>query len=132
MTVTGFIIDGYARLTEDTALDIYSEFSPNGIVLQRASTPLKLYKGLPVMKASSTDLNKDNSPATEAAKLATNIANERASTGQRFHWCRVVLANPSWYSKVVESIQSSHPNYILLDAPSFFELVRISEQSKNP
>ena len=127
MTVTGFIIDGNARHTEDCApvLDIYSEFSPNGIVLQRASVPLKMYKGMPVMKASSTDLNKDNNPVAEAAQLATNIANERASTGQRFHWSRVVLARPSWLYRVVEYMEANHPNYILLDAPSFFELLKI-------
>ena len=85
---------------------------------------------MPVLKANPNDLNKDNSAVTEAARLAENIRQERESTGQRFHWCRVVLARPSWYKTVVETVSSDHPNYILLDAPSFFELVRISEETR--
>lgn len=130
MTVTGFIIDGFSSGMSEEGLDAYASFSPNGIVLQRASTAITLHKGMPVLKANPNDLNKDNSAVTEAARLAENIRQERESTGQRFHWCRVVLAKPSWYKTVVETLSSSHPNYILLDAPSFFELVRISEETR--
>ena len=130
MTVTGFIIDGYASPMDAAGLDAYAEFSPDGIVLQRASSAITLHKGMPVLRANSNDLNKDNNPVTEAARLADNIRQERESTGQRFHWCRVVLAGPTWYKNVVETVSGSHPNYILLDAPSFFELVRISEETR--
>ena len=128
MTVTGFIIDGFSSPMSEETMDAYSEFSPNGIVLQRAGTALAIHKGMPVMKASSNDLNKDNSPVTEAAHLIGNIQQERESTGQRFHWCRVVLARPSWYKSVVETVSQSRPNYVLLDAPSFFELLRIYQE----
>ena len=128
MTVTGFIIDGFSSPMSEEAMDAYSEFSPNGIVLQRACAALAIHKGMPVMKASSNDLNKDNSPVTEAAHLIGNIQQERESTGQRFHWCRVVLARPSWYKSVVETVSQSRPNYVLLDAPSFFELLRIYQE----
>ena len=128
MTVTGFIIDGFSSPMSEETMDAYAEFSPNGIVLQRAGSALTIHKGMPVMKASSSDLNKDNSPAVEAAHLINNIQQERESTGQRFHWSRVVLAKPSWYKSVVEKVGQSKPNYILLDAPSFFELLRIYQE----
>lgn len=132
MTVTGFIIDGYSSQMSSDVLDAYAAFSPNGIVPQKTSSPISLHKGMPVFKASSTDLDKDKDPVAEGVRLAGNIKQERESTGQRFHWCRVVLARPSWFKTVVNTVSTNNPNYILLDAPSFFELVRISEEKKNP
>ena len=130
MTVTGFIIDGYGKQMSADVLDAYAEFSPNGIVPQKTSSVMSLHRGMPVLKANGLDLNKDNDPVAEAARLVANISSERAATGQRFHWIRVVMAKPSWYKTVVETAAKSNPNLVLLDAPSFFELLRISEENK--
>ncbi len=126
MTVTGFVIDGFSDEMNSANLDAYSEFSPNGIVEHKTSSVLKLHNGMPVLKQSRhLGLGRGDDPVEAGKKLVTQIHTERTATGQRFHWCRVVLATPSWYKTVVETAQEEKPNYILLDAPSFFELLKI-------
>ena len=129
MTITGFIIDGFSSQMNDTVLDAYAEFSPNGIVPQKTNSVIALYNGMPILRSSRVlGLGRGDDPVEAGKKLVTQIHDERLKTGQRFHWCRVVLATPTWYKTVVETAKEQNSNYILLDAPSFFELMRIYKE----
>lgn len=41
-----------------------------------------------------------------------------------FQWFRSVLQTPSWHKEVYDRVRAGNSNAVLLDAPSFFELLR--------
>lgn len=118
ITITGFVIDGYAPGLDGRGLDAYARFSPNGIVPQKVS-PAFLHRDMPVLRADH-DINQGN-PA-DAAEMVLRRVEDRAL---RFHWFRNILKSPNWYVRVIEEIEARAPHIELLDAPTFFELLRI-------
>lgn len=127
ISITGFIIDGNSRQMNSPTLDAYSEFSPDGIVPQKTGNVLSLHNGMPVLR-SGIDLNASSAPADAAAAIIARIDEERKDNGQPFHWFRVVLASPSWYKQVSEEVSKQRSDIVLLDAPSFFSLMRIYKE----
>jgi len=118
LTVSGFVIDGYAEGLNSNGLDAYMEFSPNGIVPQKVPATM-LYKGvMPVLK-SGPDVN-DNNPKVAATKIIEYVREQKIP----FHWFRNILKSPEWYVEVTEEIRRLNPNIELVDAPTFFELYR--------
>lgn len=118
LSVTGFIIDGFARRMSADALACYSKFSPNGIVPQLCETA-ELSGNMPVFRAG-IDLNQTN--AAEAAAVV--VADISAHGETPFHWYRSVLKSPTWYVSVREELRTKAPQVEWMDAPSFFELLR--------
>lgn len=118
MTITGFIIDGYARGLNPEGLNAYARFSPNGIVPQDIPASL-LHGDMPVLRAGY-DLG-DNADA------AANTIVERVRLREKlpFHWFRAVLKGPEWYARVYGKARAANPKIELLDAPTFFELYRV-------
>lgn len=123
LSITGFIIDGNGPAMENKALDAYSRFSPNGIVPQKCK-PISLYKGMPILR-SDWDLV-DSDPKAAAHVLVDRLQNSNIP----FHWYRIILKSPTWYCRVIEEAKRLDPSIELLDAPTFFELIRRSEKSK--
>lgn len=121
VTITGFIIDGYAPGFNKDGLDCYARFSPNGIVPQKVPATL-LHGNMPVLRASY-DLG-DN--AEGAARI---IVERVAKRSVPFHWFRAILKSPDWYIEVCNRTRAANPRIELLDAPTFFELYRIWLQS---
>ena len=120
LTITGFVIDGEAPGLDKNGLDCYASFSPNGIVPQKI--PLAMMHGnMPVIRAG-LDIN-DNNPK-KAAKDIVNSVHQR-SKDIPFHWFRNILKTPTWYVNTVDEIKKQDKNIVLLDGPSFFELLRI-------
>lgn len=118
LSITGFIIDGFAPGMNQKGLDAYAAFSPNGIVPQKI--PLTLLHGeMPVLRADA-DVNETN--PNEAAKHILGRVKDRPIP---FHWFRNILKSPTWYVQVVEELNQQDPSVELLDAPTFFELYRI-------
>lgn len=117
LTVTGFIIDGFAKALNEDGLKAYADFSPNGIVPQKTAN--MLYEDMPIFCAD-WDIN-DEDPKIAAAKIASRVK-ERTIP---FHWFRNILKTPSWYVQVVEELKLLNPNIELVDAPTFFELYKI-------
>ena len=118
LTITGFVIDGYAEGMRKSQLDCYGKFSPNGVIWQKGAISY-LHKNMPVLR-SDWDIN-DGDPIQAAKKVVRRI-------GERpipFHWFRNILKSPSWYVEVNENIKKMNPQIELLDAPTFFELYRI-------
>ena len=117
LTITGFVIDGYAPGLTDKGLDCYASFSPNGIVPQKA--PLTLLHGnMPVLRS---DEDIQQAPAEAALRIVERVAARPVP----FHWFRNILKTPAWYVETVDEIKRLNPGIELLDAPTFFELYRI-------
>jgi hypothetical protein len=119
LTVTGFVIDGTAPGLNQKGLDAYASFSPNGIVPQNA--PLaSLHGNMPVLSAV-WDVDQGN--PIEAAADAVRRIHERNNIP--FHWFRNILKSPEWYVQVVAEMKRLDPNIVVVDAPTYFELLRI-------
>ena len=123
MTITGFVIDGFAPGLNEKGLDCYAGFSPNGIVPQKV--PIAVLHGtMPVLR-SDYDLVSSN------PKEAANVAIQRVRVREgdvRFHWFRHILKTPTWQVEVIEEMRRLDPKIELLDVPTFFELLRIDLQ----
>lgn len=117
LTITGFIIDGYAPGLNAAGLDCYARFSPNGIVPQKVP-PSLLHGRMPVLRADH-DVNGD-----VESSVRTILERVRARK-LPFHWFRNILKTPDWYVAVHERLRAADPRIELLDAPTFFELYRI-------
>ena len=125
MSITGFVIDGYAPGLNPKGLDCYASFSPNGIVPQKVPTAM-LHGNMPVLR-SDWDLVSNN--PVEAASVAMDRIRDRRDE-IRFHWFRHILKTPTWQIGVIEEMQRRDPKIELLDAPTFFELLRIFLQEQ--
>ena len=126
LTVTGFVIDGQAPGLNEEGLDCYASFSPNGIVPQKIPMML-LHNNMPVLRA---DWDINNADPVKAAEIIVKRISERGKTIP-FHWFRNILKTPTWYVNVMEEVAKQDQNIVLLDAPSFFELLRIYLKESN-
>lgn len=118
ITITGFVIDGFGPALDKDGLDCYKSFSPNGIVPQKCP-PMSLHDGMPVLR-SGADVNHGD-PKAAAAEIHYYMSVVK----QPFYWFRNILKSPSWYASVMEELRSLDPDVELLDAPAFFELMRL-------
>lgn len=127
LSITGFIIDGTTKGLSRKGYECYSKFSPNGIVPQKSKL-LDYYNDMPILKA---DLDINDADPKIAAKKIVDRVNERDFIP--FHWFRNILKSPTWYCELINEIKLLDDSIELLDAPTFFELLRIyaSEKSKN-
>lgn len=116
ITITGFIIDGFAPGLNEKGYDCYASFSPNGIVPQK--TPIAMLHGnMPVLRA-------DYDLADNEDKAAETIVQRVAARKIPFTWFRAVLKSPQWYMNVYAKARAMNPKIELLDAPTFFEMLR--------
>lgn len=123
LTITGFVIDISAPGLNQKGLDCYARFSPNGIIPQNIS-PSLLHNNMPILKA---DYDLTHDPAESARRILERIEKRHLP----FHWFRNILKPPSWYAACMNHVHRANPNIELLDAPTFFELLRIYLQT-NP
>ena len=119
LTITGFVIDGYAPGLSTKGLDCYESFSPNGIVPQKSDIS-RLHGNMPILR-SVWDVQ-ENDPQQA---VATILAQVKKRPMIQFHWFRSILKTPTWYVDVVNELKIQDPKIELLDAPTFFELYRI-------
>ena len=100
-------------------MDCYASFSPNGIVPQKTVTA-SLHGNMPVIRAD-LDIN-DDDPKVAAGRIVKRVKERSALP---FHWFRNILKQPTWYCEVMDEVKTQDENIVLLDAPAFFELLRI-------
>ncbi len=117
ITITGFVIDGYAPGLNAKGLDCYAGFSPNGIVPQKIP-PSLLHGDMPVLRA---DHDVNERPDDAVKHILARVKDRKLP----FHWFRNILKTPDWYLAVHEKLKAANPKIELLDAPTFFELLRI-------
>lgn len=127
LSITGFIVDGYAPGLNQDGMECYNSFSPNGIVPQKLPLSSMLFKDMPVLRADY-DIN-DVEPQ-KAAQAVVDRIKERKELP--FHWFRNIIKSPTWYVQVAKELENLDKNICLLDAPSFFELLRIYLKENAP
>ena len=125
LTITGFIIDGLAPGLNERGFDIYASFSPNGIVPQQAPIAM-LHGDMPVLRSVYDLVSED--PAVAAGVVVRHVRHREREL--RFHWFRHILKTPTWQVGVVEEVRRLDPKIELLDAPTFFELLRIDLRNR--
>jgi hypothetical protein len=104
ISLTGFVIDGYAPGLAPEGLDAYSRFSPGGLIAQKIPAQ-GLHNGMPFLRMSS-DL--DGTPANAAQTI------HRLARGKPpgFYAFRTVLKTPSWHAQVEQEILRTDGNKI--------------------
>ncbi|GHU99736.1 hypothetical protein FACS1894159_04260 [Bacteroidia bacterium] len=130
LSVTGFIINTFAPPMGDRLLDAFQGFSYNGIVPNGDEMTLaRLYKGMPMLK-SVASLTNTKMTLDEAAQVVVRSVKNRQPF--HFHWYRAINMSPTWYVELMERVHKLNPDIMLLDAPAYFELLRIwLEQNPN-
>lgn len=99
LSLTGFVIDGYARGLSEEGWNAYARFSPDGIVAQKV--PARgVRAGMPFLRMA-TDLPED------AAAAAASIRSLGAGAKPRFIACRSILKSPGWYAAVSKHLQET-------------------------
>ena len=117
LSLTGFVIDGYARGLDKAGLDAYARFSPDGIVAQQIGRQ-GVHGTMPYLRMA-TDLH--GSPA-EAARA---IARLNHGSPPRFTVCRSILQTPTWYAQVEKELQAMPDERIqVVDLYTLLWLVR--------
>ncbi|REF35157.1 GxGYxYP domain-containing protein [Thermasporomyces composti] len=125
LTVTGFIIDGFAPAMDAATLRAYSDFSPDGFAAQKVE-PLGLVGDTPYVRMGP-DLPRAD-PATAADALAAALGGDLGGppSTPTFHSVRTILQSPSWHREVVERLHAQAPEAAveIVDAHTFYALVR--------
>lgn len=116
LTISGFVIDGFAPGLNKDGLDTYAAFSPNGLVAQKIP-PSLLHGNMPVMRA---DYDLPDNPDQAVGVLLERVKARKLP----FHWFRAILKNAEWYEHVYTKARAADRRIELLDAPTFFELYR--------
>jgi hypothetical protein len=133
LTVSGFVVDGYAPGLNKDGLDAYASFSPNGIVRQDVESYTSFFPdGIVKNKVPRTYLHGDMPIMREGGYFNIDPVGDAATVVKMinespvpFFWVRSVLKSPAWYVTITEEIKKLDPNVIPVDAPTFFELYRI-------
>ncbi len=117
ISLTGFVIDGFARPLSSAGLDAYARFSPDGIVTQKIAYQ-GVHKGMPYLQMRA-DL--DGSPA-EAARTIRQLA---GGSPPGFAVFRTILKTPAWHAEVEQELRRTAGDKIrIVNLYSLLWLVR--------
>lgn len=121
LSITGFVIDGFAPAMPPEVLDAYARFSPDGLVAQKV--PVQgLHQGMPYLRMSG-DLPR------EVDAAARMVSGRFVGRGPRFSVYRSILRSPSWYRALQDQLEAKHgEDAMLVDYPTLMWLVREYEQ----
>jgi hypothetical protein len=120
VSLTGFVIDGYARGLSAAGLDSYSHFSPDGLIAQQISEK-GIQNGMPYLRMSA-DLGGAPADAARTIQEATRGASPS------FHVFRTILKPPSWHAQVEQEVQRISGDKIkFVDLYTLLALVREHE-----
>jgi hypothetical protein len=135
LSITGFIIEGFARNMGTRGFDAYEKFSPDGLMIETSSKTfgfVGLHNGtLPCIRHR---MDLDGSPAQAGAKLAAKVADEKKAfaDGPQFLMARTVLKSPTWHADTMTAAKAAlgGENIEFVDAYTFFLLLKTSLQHK--
>jgi len=117
ISLTGFIIDGYAPKLMEAGLDAYARFSPDGIVAYQNKYE-GVHENMPFVQMSA-DI--DGSPA-EAARA---ILKHTSDSSHQFFVFRSILKTPTWHAEVEQELHRLAGEKIkVVDLYSLLQLVR--------
>ncbi|MBI1177570.1 hypothetical protein GC207_09045 [bacterium] len=124
ISLTGFIIDGYAPKLNSDALDAYARFSPDGIVSYQ-KTYQGVHKDMPFIQMYA-DI--DGSPA----KAAGDIRRHVKSSSHRFYVFRTILKTPGWHAAVFKELDQMKGDRIkVVDLYTLMALIRAEEDRRS-
>lgn len=119
ITVTGFVIDGFARPMDDQILDAYARFSPNGVVAQKIPQ-WGLHGQMPFVRMRG-DIGGDVEQAarTVAGWITTD------TNRPLFLVARSVLKTPTWYYQLNQRLQQKFGDSIrIIDLYTLMTIIR--------
>jgi len=116
ISITGFIIDGYAPGLNENGMRIYTEFSQDGIVAQKIDTQ-GVFEGMPFIR-----MNLDLDGQTE--DVANTIASRFEGDTPQFLIFRTILKTPSWHVEVRDHLRRIYPDAEIVDPYTFFALLK--------
>jgi len=119
ITLTGFVIDGFAPGMNEEILDAYATFSPDGVVAQKIEA-WGVHKGMPFVRMRG-DLS--GSPEQAARQILRWAKEEKRRPA--FLVCRSILQSPSWYAKVNTKVREESDGKIqIVDLYTLMALVK--------
>lgn len=98
LSLTGFVIDGYAPAMTDAVKDAYALFSPDGIIGQKVPR-VGMHKGMPVLRMSD-DLN---DPTSGTQTILAHCGVNRPE----FFVYRTILWSPSNLKKMMDQVKQA-------------------------
>ena len=135
LSITGFIIEGFARNMGQKGFDAYEKFSPDGLMIQTSSKSfglVRLHDGTMPYIRHRLDLS--GSPTQAGADLAAKVADEKKdfAGGPQFLMVRTVLKSPTWHANTMAAAKATPGGERIefLDAYTFFLLLKTSLQHK--
>ena len=130
LSITGFIIEGFAPYLGERGLDAYATFSSDGLMIgteEKSFGLVGLHAGkLPFIRHR---LDLDGSPAVAGANLAAKVAAEKKdfAGGTQFLMTRTILKSPTWHAETMAAAQAAPGGQRIqfVDAYTFFLLLKI-------
>jgi hypothetical protein len=119
LTITGFIIDGFAPALSVENMEAYSTFSPDGLVAQKIADT-GVYGSMP-FKRMDADIHGDPKRAAET------ILSFVKGDAPQFLFFRCIVRSPSWYRALFAELASARPDIAIVDPYTFFLLLRLHE-----
>jgi hypothetical protein len=119
LSITGFIIDGYAPGLNEDGFHIYSTFSPDGIVAQKIA-PEGIFGEMPFIRMN---LDLDGRPENVAQRIYSRFGGEMP----QFLIFRTILKKPSWHLEVRDHLKRICPEAEVVDPYTFFALLKQSQ-----
>jgi hypothetical protein len=124
LSLSGFIIDGYAPQLKSAALDAYARFSPDGIVSYQPRYE-GMHQGMPYLRMRA-DL------AGTPAEAARAIRDQSRDPAHHFYVFRTILKTPSWHAALEQELRTLAGDEIkVVDLYTLMQLVRESETGTN-
>ena len=115
ISITGFIIDGYAPGLNEDGLRVYTDFSHDGIVAQKIA-PEGVFEGMPFIRMN---LDLDGRPDDVSQKILSRFDGEMP----QFPIFRTILKKPSWHIEVRDHLKRICPEAEFVDPYTFFILL---------
>ncbi|GAA2756777.1 GxGYxYP domain-containing protein [Actinopolymorpha rutila] len=125
LTVTGFVIDGYAPGMDAGTRAAYADFSPDGFAAQKIE-PMGLVGTTPFVRMGPDLPRADAATAARALRDALDGDLSGPPAAPRFLSVRTILESPSWHRDVVDTVHAQAPGAAVefVDAHTFYALVR--------
>jgi len=118
LSLTGFLIDGYARELSAEGLDAYARFSPDGMVTQ-ARGRQGLHDRM-AMVSMWSDITED-----DPVQAARRILASRGDGAVRFVACRSILKTPTWHAQIEQELRRSAADGVaVVDLHTLLALVK--------
>lgn len=122
LSVTGFVIDGNGPGMSNAGFKAYATFSPNGICPQRLPDGRQTYMvdGMPMLRCGGASVGADR--IEDAGQTAISMVQDHPDLP--FYWIRTILKSPTWHKGVKDYMESADNKIVVLDGPSWYELLR--------